>query len=112
MLTTETKKHYKEKTIAESLERWKNKALHGKFLQITEEIADNKKTWQWVTMGSTRVDVQATIFAAQEQAFTTNTTRARIHGTIKNAKCRLSKDKDDTIDRLTTGCSKIAQSTN
>ena len=47
--------------------------------------------------------------AAQDNATRTNHIKARIVKTQQNSKCRLSGDRDETIDHIKSECSKLAQ---
>ena len=47
--------------------------------------------------------------AAQNNAIRTNHIKARIDKTLQNSKCRLCSDRDDTINHIISGCSKLAQ---
>ena len=47
--------------------------------------------------------------AAQDQALRTNAIRAKIDKTTKDSKCRLCKEKEESVDHLASTCSKIAQ---
>jgi len=52
------------------------KALHGQFSRETATHVDNK--WQWVWLKSSAPEVEGYIFAAQEQAITTNVMNNKI----------------------------------
>ena len=49
------------------------------------------------------------LIAAQNSAIRTNHIKARIDKTQQNSKCRLCGDKDETINHIISGCSKMAQ---
>lgn len=105
----DNKKIYKQKIISARIANWNNKPLHGSYARNIKENADDKKSYQWISNGTTRKEIEAAIFAAQDQAFTTNAIKYRVHKTTDDPKCRLCRDKDETIDHLVSGCSKIAQ---
>ena len=48
--------------------------------------------------------------AAQDQALCTNAIKTKIDKTANDRKCRLCKEKEETVDHLASACSKIAQS--
>ena len=47
--------------------------------------------------------------AAQDQALLTNAIKTKIDKTANGSKCRLCKEKEETVDHLVSTCSKIAQ---
>ena len=47
--------------------------------------------------------------AAQNSAIRTNHIKARIDNTQQNSKCRLCGDRDETINHIISGCSKLAR---
>ena len=55
-----------------SLERnglkWKDKAMHGQFLNDMPEITDAEQTCSWLMSSDVKVQTVALIFAAQQQA--------------------------------------------
>ena len=53
--------------------------------------------------------MEGTIFAAQEQALSTNAIKANIYKMPCSAKCRLCGIMDETIDHLVSSCSYLAQ---
>ena len=55
------------------------------------------------------IETESLLIAAQDSALRTNHIKARIDKTQQNSKCRLCGDRDETINRITSGCSKLAQ---
>ena len=55
-----------------SLNRWKEKKMYGQFLREMPETVDEDKTWEWTRKSDLKVETEALIFAAQEQALRTN----------------------------------------
>ena len=49
------------------------------------------------------------MLAAQDQALRMNAIKAMIDKTIDDSKCRLCKEKEETVDHLVSACCKIAQ---
>ena len=47
--------------------------------------------------------------AALDQALRTNAIKTKIDKTANDSKCRLCKEKEETVDHLVSACSKIAQ---
>ena len=71
---------------------------------------DSNYQWKWLQHGGISKEVEAFLFAAQEQALPTNTIKNKIYGqTDISPLCRLCGHSNETIDHLTTSCSYIAQ---
>ena len=98
-------KHVKDE---DRLESWKTKALHGKYPREIQDQVDEKETWRWLTNGHLNKQTESLIIAAQDQALRTNAIKARIDKTAESSICRLCKTKDETVDHIVSGCSKIA----
>ena len=105
----ETKKEYHKQEINNSKERWQGKALHGQYLKDIEEKVDCDNTWNWLTNGELKKEIGGFIIAAQDQALRTNAIKTKIDKTANDSKCRLCKEKEETVDHLVSACSKIAQ---
>lgn len=105
----QSKLEYREQTIQERRDKWHNKALHGQYIRDIDNKCEEKKTWAWLTLGELKKETESLIIAAQDQALRTNAIKARIDKTSDNSKCRLCKEKDETVDHLVSSCSKIAQ---
>jgi hypothetical protein len=105
----ETKKDYHKQEINARKERWQGKALHGQYLKDIEGKVDCDNIWNWLTKGELKKETEGFIMAAQDQALRTNAIKAKIDKTANDSKCRLCKDKEETVDHLISACSKIAQ---
>ena len=90
-------------------ERWQCKPLHGQYLRDIEGKIDKENTWCWLKIGDLKKETEGFIMAAQDQALRTNAIRAKIDKTTKDSKCRLCKEKEESVDHLASTCSKIAQ---
>ena len=85
------------------------KALHGQNLKDIEGKVDCDNTWNWLTNGELKKETKGFIMAAQDQALRTNAIKTKIDKTANDIKCRLCKEKEETVDHLISACSKIAQ---
>ena len=56
--------------------------MHGQFLQEMPETVDKVKTWEWTRKGDLKVETEALIFAAQEQALRTNYVKFNINKSV------------------------------
>jgi hypothetical protein len=104
-----TKKDYKAEEINNRRDRWQSKVLHGQYLKDIEGKVDTEKTWSWLKNGDMKKETEGFLLAAQDQALRTNTIKAKIDKTTDDSKCRLCKEKEETVDHLVSACSKIAQ---
>ena len=59
--------------------------------------------------GKLKKETEGFLIAAQDQALRTNAIKANIDEITEDSKCRLCKEKDETIDHLISSCRKIAQ---
>ncbi|XP_068704584.1 uncharacterized protein [Montipora foliosa] len=104
----ETLTSFKVRRRAENTQEWKEKPLHGQFVRETEDQS-NEETWSWLKRGSFKRETEALIIAAQDQALRTNYIKATIDKSQIDAKCRMCRDKNETLSHIVSGCSKLAQ---
>ena len=83
--------------------------LHGQFLRDISSQISVKHQWLWLRFSNFSKEMEGTIFAAQEQALSTNAIKANIYKMPCSAKCRLCGTMDETIDHLVSSCSYLAQ---
>lgn len=102
------KSTYRENQKKDRLGKWHDKPMNGQYLRQTEEQAA-PETWKWMQRGSLKRETESLIVAAQDQALRTNYRKARIEKSSNDPKCRLCKEKDETVSHLVSECSKIAQ---
>ena len=105
----ETKKEYHKQEINTRKERWQGKVRHGQYLKDIEGKVDCDNTWKWLTNGELKKETEGFIMAAQDQALRTNAIKTKIDRSANDSKCRLCKEKEETVDHLVSACSKIAQ---
>ena len=94
---------------AEIQEKWMNKPLHGQYPKQVLEVTDNEHAYQWMGKTGLKIETEALITAAQEQALNTNAHKAKILHTSSDSRCRMCKATDETITHITSGCQKLAQ---
>ena len=63
----ENLKDYQKRKKEENVRNWKEKALHGEFVQQTSDI-DGEDSWRWLRNGVLKKDTEGLILAAQKQA--------------------------------------------
>ena len=89
-------------------QKWEEKQLYGRFKRLINNISHDK-TWTWLRKGNFKRETESHLMAAQNNAIRTNYIKARIDKTQQNSKCRLSSDRDETINHIISECSKLAQ---
>ena len=89
-------------------QKWEGKQVYGRFKRLINNILQDK-TWTWLRKGNFKRETESLQMAAQNSAIRTNNIKARIDKTQQNSKCRLCGDRDETINRIISGCSKLAQ---
>ena len=104
----ETATSFKVRRRAENTQEWIEKPLHGQFVRETEDQS-NEETWSWLKQGSLKRETEALIIAAQDQALRTNYIKATIDKSQIDAKCRMCRDKNETVSHIFSGCPKLAQ---
>ena len=87
---------------------WQDKPLHGMYHRNITEVADLKKSYQWLERAGLKDSTEALIMAAQEQALNTRAIEAQIYHTRQDPRCRLCKEAPETIQHITAGCKMLA----
>ena len=62
---------YERRIKEEKIKSWKEKALHGEFVQQTSDVA-GEDSWRWLPNGFLKKETEGLILAAQEQSLRTN----------------------------------------
>ena len=104
----EGRQEYRNHQKTERKRNWHDKPMNGQHLRQTEDQAA-KEAWQWVKRGSLKRETESLIIAAQDQALRTNYRKAKIEKSTNDPKCRLCKQRDETVSHIVSECSKIAQ---
>ena len=90
------------------LEDWEEKVLHGQYLRQTKEVRIDQ-CWAWLQNGDLKRESESLIVAAQNQSIKTNLVKAKIDKSHGDSLCRVCRKVDESIDRIVSGCSKLAQ---
>ena len=77
---------------------------HGMYHRQIEEVADIKKSYQWLEKAGLKDSTEALIMAAQEQALSTRSIEVGIYHTRQDPRCRLCKDAPETVQHIIAGC--------
>ena len=86
-------------------QKWEEKQLSGR---QTIEIS-REKTWTRLRKRNLKRETKSLLIAAQKNVIRTNYVKARIDKTQQNNWCRLCGDRDETINRIRSESSKLAE---
>lgn len=104
------KKEFKDKYLVNLKNTWENKELHGQYpKKIAVSHIDIDLTFQWLQRGKTKGETEALITAAQDQALRTKYYEKNILKMNTDGKCRVCKDKYETVDHIVSACSELAK---
>jgi len=84
------------------------KPLNGQFLRQTREVADSK-SWAWLKSRNLKEETEGFLIAAQDRALRTNVIKVKIDKQEGDVRCRMFKDRDETVAHLTSESSKLEQ---
>ena len=73
------------------------------------ETVDKDKTWEWTRKSDLKVETEALIFTAQEQALRTNYVKFNIDKSVDSSLCRMCNQKGETINHILSECKMLAQ---
>ena len=94
------KKELKQNWMREKKKLWTNKRMYGQFVREMLELTDEKETWNWLQKPDLKVETEAMLFAAQEQAIQTNYVKHTIDKTAQSPLCRTYDKKSETISDI------------
>ena len=100
---------FKREIQNENIARWIGKKMYGQFVREMPEQIDKERTWEWMRKSDLKVETEALIFAAQEQALRTNVVKCNIDKTGSSPLCRLYGEKNETVTHMVCGCKVLAQ---
>uniref|UniRef100_A0AAV2MRB2 Uncharacterized protein n=1 Tax=Knipowitschia caucasica TaxID=637954 RepID=A0AAV2MRB2_KNICA len=100
----ECRRQWRDEEVLEVNPSWEDKPLHGMYHRSIAEVADLKKSYQWLERAGLQDSPEALIMAAQEQALSTRAIEAQIYHTRQDPRCRLFKGGLETIQHITAGC--------
>jgi len=63
---------FKKQRLQNLKEKWVHKKMYGQFVRNRPEQVDKDKSWLWLSKGDLKVETEALLCAAQEQALRTN----------------------------------------
>ena len=113
--SVETAEDYKKRIDLERKESLKSKTLHGKFINIVDELAevgyvDLDRSWHWLKGGFLTKASESFIMAAQEQALATKWRKSTIEGVEgEDGLCRVCGEFFETVKHVVSGCNELAK---
>ena len=102
------KEDFKKNSQNEFKNKWHEKRMCGHFVREMPEEIDKDLSWKWLMQSDVKVQTEATICAAQEQALRTNYTKNKIDKTSENPSCRMCGERGETVQHICE-CKKLAQ---
>ena len=83
------KEDFKKNSQNEFKNKWHEKRMYGQFAREMPEEIDKDLSWKRLLQSDLKVQTEAMISAAQEQALRTNYTKNKIDKTSENRLCRM-----------------------
>ena len=83
--------------------------MYEQFIREIPEETDKDLSWKWLVQSEIKVQTEATICAAQEQALRTNYRKNKIDQTSENTLCTMCGERGETVQHIICECKKIAQ---
>ena len=78
-------------------------------MKMPEKIEKNSLSWKWLVQSYLKVQTEATIHAAQEQALRTNYTKNKTGKTLESPLCRICGERGETVQHIICECKKLGQ---
>ena len=106
---TISKSEFKRQHVQELKQKWTEKRMYGKFIREMPEKVHKDKTWNWLVRSDLKVETEALLCAAQEQAIRTNYVKYHIDKSIDNPLCRMCRKRGESVQHIISECEKLAQ---
>ena len=74
--------------------------MHGQFSKEIPEKVDKEKSWYWISRGDVKVETEALLCAAQEQALRTNYIKHHIEKSIDSPLCRMCGKLGESVQHI------------
>ena len=103
-----TEKDFQKRRREERRSELQEKALHSQFFRQTREIYD-PESCGLLRNGELKKETEGLIMAAPTQSLRTNTIKTNIDKTQEDPKCRMCKQKKETVSHIVSECPKLAQ---
>ena len=83
--------------------------MYGQYYREASDDIDTNKMWRWLQKSDLKVETEALICAAQQQAIRTNYIKFNIDKTVESPICRVCGEKGESIGHIVSECEKLAQ---
>ena len=83
--------------------------MYGQFVRKMHEEIDKDLSWKWLVQSDLKVQTEATICAAQEQALRKNCAKNKIDKILENLLCRMCSERAETMQHIICQCKKLVQ---
>ena len=83
--------------------------MYGQFDREMPEEIDKYLSWKWLVQSDVKVQTEARICAAQEQALRTNYIKNKIDKILENPLCRMCGERGETMQHIICECKKLEQ---
>ena len=100
---------FKRLRTQELKQKWIEKRMYGQFLREMPEKLDKSKTRDWLIRNDLKVETEALLCAAEEQAIRTNYVKHHIDRSIENPLCRMCGKRGESTQHIISECEKLAQ---
>jgi len=90
------------------LQQWRNKALHGEFLKKVDSGGEFSLSFYWLKYGRLKMQTEAQVVAAQDQALAVRAVQNRIYGLAVPLNCRVCGEVPEYVDHLLSSCTPLA----
>ena len=104
-----TKMDFKRNWNEQNLREWKEKRMYGQFVREMPDTVEKEESWRWLRTGDLKVETEALICAAQEQALRTNSVKYHVDKSIESPLCRLCGEHTESVSHIVAECKKLAQ---
>ena len=91
---------FKQQKLHELKKKWLVKKMYGQFIREIPEKVDREKTWNWFGKGDLKIQTEALLCAAQEQAIRTNYIKHRVDKSSDYPLCRMCGKRGATVHHI------------
>ena len=102
--------HYKEDFKKMVRDKWKEKAMHGKFPNyLDKDHVDVELSFKWMKHVGLKGETEGPITAAQDQALNTRYNSKHIIKQGTTDRCGMCHTQPETVEHIISGCQTLAE---
>ena len=94
---------FKKQRAEERKKKFLEKKMHGQFTKEMSDSVEKEKSWYWLSRGDLKVETEALLCAAQEQALRKNYIKHNIDKSIDSPLCRMCGKCGESVNILIVG---------